>query len=85
MLNKGAHFRMECTEKKQLIDDYLERTQAVSIEVELLLHTVEGRPGNQESASWAQIETARAHCEAAYSALLTHLKDHGCGGPASAL
>jgi hypothetical protein len=75
---------MNCAEKRQLLGDYLERTQALAVEVELLLDATEGSSKEDESAAWVRLEQARIHCEIGHLALLNHLTSHGCDGSTSA-
>jgi hypothetical protein len=69
---------MDCAEKKQLLADYLERTQALAVEVELLLEAVENGIEGNESDHWFRAEQTRIHCEIARLALGTHMSGHGC-------
>ena len=71
---------MVCDEKRQLLVDFLERAQALSVEVELLLQEIE-QEVNDESEGWFRLEQARIHCDIAHLALLTHLNSHGCNKP----
>jgi hypothetical protein len=75
---------MTCGQKRQLLSDYLERTQALAVEVELTLQTIEGNSPEEESGAWVRLEQARIHCDIAHLALLNHLTSHSCDGSASA-
>jgi hypothetical protein len=69
---------MTCVEKQQLLEDFLERTQALAVETELLLHELENHSAESERAAWVRLEQARIHAEIAHLALLNHLSGHGC-------
>jgi hypothetical protein len=75
---------MNCAEKRSLLGDYLERTQALAVEVELLLNATEVNSREEEAAAWVRLEQARIHCDIAHLALLNHLTSHGCDGSVSA-
>jgi hypothetical protein len=69
---------MECPEKRQLLADYLERTQALAVEVELLLEAVDKGIEEGESDHWFRAEQTRIHCEISRLALGAHMSGHGC-------
>ena len=69
---------MSCAEKQQLVEDYLERTQALAVEAELLLQAIRNGIPEEESGAWARLEQARIHCDIAHLGLLNHLSGHGC-------
>jgi hypothetical protein len=76
---------MVCAEKQQLLEDYLERAQALAVEAELLLQAIQNGSRDEESAGWVRVEQARIHGDIAHLALLSHLAAHGCDrSPASA-
>ena len=58
---------MICIEKRKLLEDYLERAQAVAVEAELLLQATQEGSGEEESAAWARLEQVRIHGEIAQS------------------
>jgi hypothetical protein len=69
---------MICAEKRQLLEDYLERAQALAIEVELLLQAIQNDSKDEESAAWVRLEQVRIHSDIAHLALVNHLSVHGC-------
>ena len=72
---------MVCEEKRQLLVDFLERAEALSVEVELLLQELDDEVSD-ETAGWFRLEQARIHCDIAHLELLNHLHSHGCEKPA---
>ena len=71
---------MVCGEKRQLLVDFLERVQALSVEGELLLQEIDDEVSD-ETEGWFRLEQARIHGEIAHLALLNHLHVHGCEKP----
>jgi hypothetical protein len=65
-------------EKRQLLVDFLERAQALSVEAELLLQDLE----HEDGEGWFRLEQARIHCDIAHLGLISHVNSHGCGEPA---
>jgi hypothetical protein len=66
-----------CPQKRQLLEDYVERVQALAVESELLLAFDKDSEGNL-AARWQRIEHARIACEIARLALIRHTDEHGC-------
>ncbi|HWE52215.1 MAG TPA: hypothetical protein VG273_20640 [Bryobacteraceae bacterium] len=69
---------MVCEQKRQLLADYLERTQALAIEAELLLDALGKEREEGWSYRWNRVEQARINCDIARLALSTHTRGHGC-------
>jgi hypothetical protein len=69
---------MICAEKRQLLEDYLERAQALAVETELLLQAIQNGSKEEESAAWIRLEQVRIHSDIAHLALVNHLSIHGC-------
>jgi hypothetical protein len=69
---------MVCEQKRQLSADYLERTQALAVEAELLLDTLGRERENNWSYRWNRVEQARINCDIARLALSTHTHGHRC-------
>jgi len=66
-----------CSLKRQLLEDYVERVQALAVESELLLIFDEDSEGNLVER-WQRIEQVRITCEIARVALVNHTDEHGC-------
>lgn len=47
---------MVCSRRRQLLADYLERVQALAVEMELLLRTDEKNPGSETNESMFRVE-----------------------------
>jgi hypothetical protein len=71
-LNPGG-----CALKRQLLEDYVERVQALAVESELLL-AIDKNSGGDLTARWLRIEQVRIACEIARLALVNHSNEHGC-------
>jgi hypothetical protein len=69
---------MVCEHKRQLLADYLERVQALSIRAEVLLDTLEKNSDGAWSQEWYRMEQARISCDIARLALGNHTTSHGC-------
>jgi hypothetical protein len=69
---------MICDEKRQLLEDYLERAQALAVEVELLLQALRNGQNEEESLGWVRLEQSRIHGDIAHLALINHVTTHGC-------
>ena len=76
---------MICAEKQQLVEDYLERSQALAVEAELLLQIIINGSKAEESGAWVRLEQARIHGEIAHFALANHVASHGCDRAAGAV
>jgi hypothetical protein len=68
---------MACEQKRRLLADYLERVQALSVQAELLLNTLE-KSSDGWSQEWLSMEEARINCDIARLALSSHTASHGC-------
>lgn len=69
---------MTCEHKRQLLADYLERIQALAIQAELLLDTVDADFNGDRNKEWFRMEQARISCDIARLALGDHTSSHGC-------
>jgi len=69
---------MTCEQKRQLLTDYLERIQALAVQAELLLESVERNSEDEPSREWLRMEKARISCDIARLALGDHTSSHGC-------
>jgi hypothetical protein len=66
-----------CELKRQLLEDYVERVQALAVESELLLAFDKDSEGSL-SARLQRIEQVRIACEIDRLALVKHTDEHGC-------
>ena len=69
---------MACELKQRLVKDYMERTQALAVEAELLLGALEANREEDWAHRWFRLEHARIDCEIARLALGTHAAMHRC-------
>jgi hypothetical protein len=69
---------MICAEKQQLLEDYLERAEALAVEAELLLQAIQNGSKEEESAAWVRLERGRIYSDIAHLALVNHVSFHGC-------
>ena len=69
---------MVCDEKRKLLEDYRERTQALAIQAELLLDVIENDTEEDWSSGWFRVEQARIACDIARLTLGNHTSSHGC-------
>jgi hypothetical protein len=69
---------MVCEQKRQLLADYLERTQALAVEAELLLDALGKEREEDWSYRWNRVEQARINCDIARLALGSHTHAHRC-------
>ncbi len=69
---------MTCEHKQRLLGDYIERTQALAVEAELLLGSLEKNREEDWTQRWFRMEHARIDCDIARLALGTHTNVHRC-------
>jgi hypothetical protein len=70
--------RLGCAEKSRLLADYAERVQALAVQAELILDSLEKEWEEGGSHRWHRMEQARIKCDIAHLALSIHTSDHGC-------
>jgi hypothetical protein len=66
---------MVCSRRRQLLADYLERVQALAVEMELVLRLSDNP---QAEAGWLRVEESRIQADIARLALETHTTNHRC-------
>ena len=69
---------MACEQRHRLLADYIERTHALIVEVELLLGALEKDRESDWTHRWFRIEQARINYEIARLAVGTHINVHRC-------
>ncbi len=67
---------VDCSQKRRLLEDYVERVQSLAVESELLLQFDKDSDGLHER--WQRIEHVRIACEIARLALVNHTNQHKC-------
>jgi len=72
-----------CKEKKRLVDEFVERAQAVAVQAELLQHSMDSSGDDDFPRAWNSLERAKISLDIARLAVSVHCDEHGCmgGGP----
>jgi hypothetical protein len=69
---------MNCEQKHRLLEDCIERTQALAVAAEMLLSTLEKNSKADWTDHWFRMEQARINCDIARLALGNHTSTHRC-------